>query len=144
MYTLKCIDCSKEFPRSEYRKRGGGLHTNCKECRKKQTSERNKSRARMRQIKIKYLHGVKRAQVEITKKALTSEYLNATSVNRTRIRQMTEAPRKTKATLKALDRRTKIQQLWTEGLYELISRLDEGQQVPSLSEFMEGVKCTDA
>lgn len=143
-YKLPCKLCKEEFPRKDYRKRGGGVHKLCKACRQKSINQR----AQLRR-KIKYNAQTleqRAAEVKLVRTIdrLTKEFTASTSMNRHRIKVLLANPKPTKATVKYLHIRQQLQSQWQQGLDELLAKAHAGETVGSLRDYMEGRQCLDA
>lgn len=144
MNPITCPECRNECHRGEYRKKDGGLHALCKTCR---TSKRIKTwRARKRIESVVNLSNsdiIEKYKTDTTK-ALLSEYKKATRLNRNRIKALEANQKPTQATKMWLNKRRTIQQLWIDGLNNLLTQLHQNKQVPTLREYMEnGIQNAD-
>lgn len=144
MYTLPCCECKQDHPRARYRKRGGGVHKICPDCRKKEYNERARLRQRMKVNK----ETLEQREAEVYKKrrikALTVEYNRITAQNKARIRIMQANPKPTKATIRNLAWRLAEQERWHTGLQNMKEKLCAGERLGQcLRDYLEG-RCIDA
>lgn len=137
MNFITCPECRNECHRGEYRKRGGGLHALCKTCRHKIACVKYRSRKKLTEIKHLSDEDQKSIYKVYTQKALISEYKKVTRLNRNRIKALEANNKPTQATKMWLNKRRAVQQLWIDGLNDLITQLHQDKKVPTLREYME-------
>lgn len=137
MNYTKCAECKQESHRREFRKKGGGFYTTCKTCRAARKKEIKNATDRLRYIReLDEFDRLEAYRVQ-KEKELIKEYKRITRLNRDRIKAMEKKENPTKLTITWLNRRLAIQDEWHKALNYLLTRVHQGQQVGTLSEYME-------
>lgn len=139
--TLDCKQCKAVLDRKLFRKKGGGVHSLCPKCRKKKYNDRARIKKRMVLRKEQYALAVAEEVKMIRAARLTHEYKDAIRNNSVRLKALHSNEKPTKATEKYLAVRTYLHEVWTDAYNELLVRIESGNAVPSLSEYMEGRQC---
>lgn len=138
-YQLICCQCKENKDRRDFQIRKGGFTPVCKECRKKDVAERAKITYRIKAVKKKQRLQQEQQRRELLISELKKEFMAHTATNRSRIKAMQSLEPKKRTTMHALEKREKLQRLWEAGLATLIERVENGETVTSLREFMEGI-----